>query len=312
MPVLSLPNEFERVLDVDEHSTFEMQRTRITSRFFEHGPTLAYRIPRALLVDGTVYTSFDNLVCRSGRGYPIIAQQIESIHNAQLCTNKIIEQYFGHWLHDGLLLEILAQEQNLLPLIFRRPQWLHEPGYRSIMSLVARDVTRAFVHDLWIIDDRGLNQSWAKRFNYLRNKLRSTAELTSTQHTTHFFIRRGHGQSKRVLLNEDIIIEYLSKFGFGIIDPETMSVASMATALSQAKMVVSVEGSAINHAQFALPCGASIVVIQPPNRFNALHRHFCDAAGLRFGFVVADPGLDGFTLNPERLQRTIDIVDSHI
>lgn len=59
------------------------------------------------------------------------------------------------------------------------------------------------------------------------------------------------------------------------------------------------------------PAGA-ILIIQLPQRFLHSRKFLGDIVGLRCGSVVADPHQEGFTLESERLLRTLELVTAVI
>ena len=57
-----------------------------------------------------------------------------------------------------------------------------------------------------------------------------------------------------------------------------------------AKIVVSLEGSHIDHCVLASPKNSGILVLQPSDRFSATTRAWSECLGIRFGFVVGTAG----------------------
>ncbi len=309
LPVISLPNEFERVVDAAPLSTIESQHQLVTATRTKHGPTIAYRFQDAVLADHTLYASGGYEVSRRGGKRPLLTGRFEEYDRGQLCTYAASNIYFGHWLRDALAMELLAEQRGLAPLSYLREPWLHEPGYRQLMNLPGRPVSYALVRQLWVLDDLGLNKSWIERFKELRRRVRSSADEGGP---SRVFLSRGGRGTARELINEAAIIQLLAERGFSIVEPEDLQPSTIAHLLASAQVVVSVEGSALNHAQYAVPESAALLVIQPPQRFNAFHKVLADFNNVRFSYVVADPADNGFTLSPERLLRTLDLVEAAI
>jgi hypothetical protein len=306
-PVIALPDEFERIIDVNPLSTFAREQEYIAAPRINHGPTIGYRFENAILADNTLYASGLLEVARSGNKRAVLVGPYDEYDEAQLCAHSPSNIYFGHWLRDAMAMELLADLRGLKGLSYVRKPWLHEPGYREIMNLPGLPVSFALVRSLWTIDDRGLNAAWIQRFRELRRRVRNAAAGGGP---TRVFLARGRSGESRELLNAPAVSEALMARGFVSIEPEALSPIQIVNSLASAKIVVSVEGSALNHAQFALPSNAAILVIQPPNRFTAFHKQLADFSGIRFGYVVADTALDGFTLAPDRLLRTLDLIEA--
>ncbi len=110
--------------------------------------------------------------------------------------------------------------------------------------------------------------------------------------------------------NEEAIVETLSKHGATILEMESTPVETTIEALLGAKMVIGVEGSHLCHAVFAIPDDASVLAIQPPDRFFNAPKDWTDALDIRYGFVVGDPAGNAFALDADDLLRTIDLLNS--
>jgi hypothetical protein len=301
-PAISLPLELERVLSVQEETTPEIEFSRLRQGMRRHGPTVAYRLDNAVLAQGTLYYKGGYNVIRGGSS-AVAPRRRDYFREVQLCTNNVIERYFGHWLNDGLLLGQLAEQMSLQGLVLKREPWLHEPEYRRMSGIEATHVEHALVDRLWVVDDRGVNHSWITRVKRLRNRIQSTITKTRSK---RIMLTRGKIGAPRILANSDEVQDELEKCGFEIINPEDESVSKIVGAISSAEIVVVVEGSAQSHCTYALPPGSTLLTIQPPTRFVAISKDRADAAGYHWAFVVADPHPNGFYLPIDRLMRTLD------
>ena len=299
---ISLPLEFERVLSLQEETTPEIELDRLRQGIRRHRPTVAYRLDKAVLAQGTLYYNGGYNVIRGGSS-AMMPRWRDHFREAQLCTNNVIERYFGHWLTDGLLLERLAEQMSLGGLVLKRKPWLHEPEYRKISGIEASQTEHALVERLWVVDDRGINDSWVARLRELRDRIRSAVTKAGTK---RIMLTRGETGTPRNLVNSVEVQEELEKHGFEIINPEKETASRIVGAISSANIVVLVEGSAQGHCSYALPSGSTLLTIQPPTRFNSNSKDRADAAGYHWAFVVADPHSNGFYLPIDRLMRTFD------
>jgi len=300
---IALPGELERVKQYFGRPDDQLPRLLARSR--TEGPTLSYRFRDAVLADFTIYSGDRYLVLRSGGKRPVLTGTPRHFEEAQLCSTNCTETYFGHLLRDGLPIELLAEQRDMPGLTFQHKAWAHEPEYRLLLELPTNSVSHARVETLWIVDERALNAGWASRFGALRDRLRGAVEPSGNQHV---FMRRGRAGETRNLINEDEISQRLAGMGFTEIAPEGMSAKAIGSALRDAEVVVTVEGSAQNHALLAMPAGAALITIQPPYRFNSIGKTIGDPFGIRFGFTVADPAENGFKLDFDRLRRTLDLI----
>jgi hypothetical protein len=306
-PVVALPGEFERICAADEHSTLETQRERIMARALPTRATLMYRLRDVAIHDGTVLTARNVMVLRKQKRRPYIDTVDVEADTALLASDSTIEEYFGHWIRDGLCMEQLAHDEGITPILPRRPSWLHEPGYRKLLPWPDPAMaSTAWLKSLWIVDDRGFTAHRAARVERLRSHIRRTASEIGP---SVVFVRRGTSGKARTLVNEQAVIELLAARGVAILAPEECQPHEIVEALANAKLAIGVEGSTINHANLAMPANSAVLVIQPPRRFNAFGRPVTDMCGQRYGYIVGDPAGDhSFSVDLGRLRRTIDLI----
>ncbi len=306
-PALSLPDDPDRILGYQLQTTAELNDVRVNGGVITHGPTLLHRFRNAIIVDGVVHTK-SNLthVARAARRRPVALGPCVEFDTAMLCTNSVIDRFFGHWLIDGQLLEMLAQERHLTSLTVSGHRWLHEPGYRKITGLQDERASFVRIRDLTIADDRGFNDGWQMRAQALRERIRRHCRRTDP---APVFISRGSTGIGRTLINEREVVDALTRIGFVNLQPEHDDPATIAAVLANAPIIVAVEGSAHNHALVAAPPGACLISIMPPREMNAIAKTQADALGLRWAYTVADDAGEGrFSQPADRLRRLIDVV----
>jgi hypothetical protein len=283
----------ERIVAFQEETSPEIELSRLSAGTRSHAATMAYRLDEAVLADGSLYFKGGYEVFRPKSARPLLQRHADQFTVAQLCTNLWVERYFGHWVNDGLLLELLASRRSIPALRFRGKPWLHEPGYRKIVNLKAEHTAHARIEKLWVIDDSGTNADRILRLNELRRRVRSVATSDGPKRV---MLLRGKLGASRNLVNGDEIHSALVRNGFEIIDPEAESVLSIVEKTAHAEMAVLVEGSAQNHCMLSMPEGSTLLTIQPATRFNAFSKTFSDALGFHWAFVVADAQSEGFHL----------------
>jgi hypothetical protein len=300
---IALPGEFDRVIAVQEDTskTIELERLRAGQR--RHAPTMAYRLDNAVLGDGTLYFSGGHQVIRGRSTKPLLHRHRDNFAEMQLCTDYYIDRYFGHWATDGLVLELLAHQRSTSGLKLAGTPWMHEGGYRELCNLKITRSQHAQVERLWVIDDGGINDGWVSRMQELRRRIGSQVTRNGPKRV---MLSRGRLGAKRKLINSGEVYEALARIGFEMIDPELEAPRGLVEKLGAAEIAIGVEGSAQNHCYLAMPARSTVLLIQPPNRFNANGKRRADAIGINWGYVVADPHPDGFRLPVDRLLRTID------
>lgn len=307
---ICLPGEFDRVSSVALTTDLEIELERLKPGKRMHSATNAYGLSDVVLYANSVVRVGNHFSGdRKARIQSFLSKPIEYEESA-LCSDGLTTKYFGHWLRDGLSMELLAQEMGLPPVVIKEPSWPHISGYRDLLSLPAYEIAHGHFDKLWIYDDRGLNVNRIGRLQKLRQNLRNRRK-TPVSTPERVFLTRGTGSGVRTLINEDEICRTLSQNGFAIISCEDLKVDDVVSQLHNAKLCVLVEGSVQNHYLLSGPENGSLLAIQPPSQFNSFLKTFCDPIGWRWGYVVADGISQGeFRLCPERLLRTIDLFEN--
>jgi hypothetical protein len=298
---ISLPDEFDRVSAIIESSTLDLELARLRRGSRRHAATIAYRLDHAVLAEGSLYFNGGYKVLRAG-SKALLPRRREHFQEMALCTDYVIERYFGHWLIDGLALEVLADQMSLRSLILTRKPWLHEQDYRQMSGLEANQTNHAVIERLWVVDDRGINNSRISRFKKLRERIRPAGSQTGKR----IWLGRGKLGAARNLVNSTELCEVLQRLGFEMIEAEHESAGNIVKKLASAEIVITIEGSAQSHCSYALPTGSTLLIIQPPARFNASSKDRADAVGFNWAYVVADPRPNGFHLPVDRLMRTLE------
>ncbi len=227
---------------------------------------------------------------------------------ANLVSTASGTEFFGCLLLDDFPLELLSEDPSLNVSLLAKPSG-HEAGYRELLGLVPKvTVQRTRVREMtWFIDP-AYNESKSARYRALRANLRQHVGPSAC--SGRLYIRRGLAGQRRVMENEAELEAVLLQHGFTVIDPMKLSALEIARLSLDAKVVVSIEGSQISHAQFSMADEASLIVIQPPDRFCMQYKEFTDALDMRFGFVVGTPGTEGFRVDIDELLRLVDQMGS--
>jgi hypothetical protein len=309
LPIM-LPDEPSRIISHVRGSNPQLNMERLTLRVTHQGPTLLYLIRDAIIADGTLLTPkcFQRLAPEKRkyffRGSP------EEIDEAALCSTYLTQKYFGHWLREGMSMELMAEDQGQEPLVLDHKPWTHEAAYRELLSLHPRRTRVAHCDRLWVFEFFQFNEGFTRTYNRLRERVRTRVGVSS-EATKRVFLARGQSGFARTLANRDEVRSALVAKGFTIIDPELMEVADIARILGEARLVVAPEGSAMAHAAIAMPAGAGLLAIIGAQHFNLPYKTISDALGFRFGLTIADPAEgDRFTQPIDRLLRAIDLMEA--
>lgn len=307
-PALFLDGQLDRVVAVQEETTLAFELARVLGGEVEHVATMAYDLADATIVGGSIYAGRARVRLLPTPFLPAALRPVEDeLDRAALDCTYVGNRYFGHWLLDDCPLHLLARE-HAPPVGVARPAYAHEDDYLRLWGFTTRRTASARVRTLTVFQDHGQNPSKRSRLERLRAPVLGRVPSRTWPGV---YLRRGRSGVQRLLINEDEIEARLSRRGFGIIDAETTSVREILAACAGTRAVVGVEGSQMAHALLGLAApGGIVVALQMPWRFNNLFKDLADCLGFRYAFVVGtrDPG--GFRVDPEELERTLDLAGS--
>ena len=299
-----LDGQLDRVTGVQEETTLEFELARVLGGEVHHAATMAYELQDAILVDGSVYAGGERLRLLDGAFAPsTLRRPGEDIDRAALACTYVGNRYFGHWIADDSSLHLLAREHGE-PIGAAREAYGQEAGFRQIWGMHTRMVTSARIRSLMVFQDFAQNDGKRRRYDWLRARVQEGGP----EHPVRgVYLRRGSSGVKRVLTNDDEVEARLARRGFRTIDPTALPVEEVVKACAGTSCAVSVEGSQLAHGLMNVAAGGALIALQPPGRFNNVYKDRADCAGLRYGFVVGTPAGDGFRVDADEVERTLDL-----
>jgi hypothetical protein len=299
-----LPNQLERVTGwTGTHVPPKLQMEG--GRTVVHMPTRGFLLRNAWLIDGVLYSKNGcaYLHPRSRRWPPQVQVDNEIERGAIFCS-ETGNRYFAHWLMDDCLKYPLAIDEGI-PITTDHPVGRHVPAYEDWLEMRPQRLHDAFLKEVVIFSDRGQNHHRHARFRAMSNKLLSRVD--AKPHPGVFILRGSDGE-QRLLHNELSLAEYLrEKRGFRILDIGKADVPTIVATCAGARVVVGVEGSHLIHGILVLPPGGAILTLQPPNRFVDSYKLMADRDHQHFGFVVGMAAGAGFRVDPDEVERTLDL-----
>ena len=299
--------EIDLITSIAHKASWDFAMNTLIEGEAESGQTTCYIFRDALVHDGSVFTKRGHYHIRPRQGRLLPPANIEKKTNGSLCTNWVIEKYFGHWLHDGLMLELLSHELGHEPISFNRKPWTHEPEYRRLAECAVLPIGTAIFDELVIPDDIALNECWKNRMDLLRTRMIGPSPASPNKFV---YMMRGKSAVGRTLVNEDAVAEFLSARGFEILHPEKSPVSEIKRILSAAQLTIAVEGSAQAHAVMFAQTGTKFLSIQPADQFNVIFKPLFDAVGQTWGACIADGENGNYVMDLDRLAAAIELVMS--
>ncbi|TDF84126.1 glycosyltransferase 61 family protein [Pseudomonas sp. H9] len=310
-PAFYLPNQLERVTGWEAKRFFPFvhpARTMQGGLTVEEGPTRGYLIKNVWMVDGALYKgNASHWVSLRPSTFPRIMVESEIERAAVYCT-KNGNTWFGTWLMEDCVTYALACNEGV-PVTTapsaRYPLFTQAPAYEDLLDMRPYRLHSAFFREVVLFDDMSNNRSRHLRYRAMGDKLRSQVSYDS--HPGVFLLRGGDGDL-RYLRNELQIAEHLRKTrGLRIVDPLRTEVPAIVAACAGARMVVGVEGSQLVHGVNVLEPGGALLTLQPPDRFVSYYKYLTDRDHQHFGFVVGTPEGDGFAIDIDEVERTLDL-----
>lgn len=298
------PAALELIEGVAEDSTLALQMARVEGGRIENAPTTAYLLKNAWMCNGHVVLPTCNQRIASGPLPWLADSGAPSLDRAVLGSTGYGARFFGHWVLDDLPLQLAARELGpVIDVVSERS--LHQVEYERRLGLTANPCLDARVRELVVVDDVGQNDYKSARLDELRRRL--VASVEPAAHTGVMVLRKDTGKSRR-LVNEMVLAQRLAAQGFAIVSPMEASVGDMVQTIAGARVVIGVEGSHLTHALLCMAPGSTLITIQPPTRFDAVLKDWCDCKGVRYGFVVGKGAIDGFTADPDQVDRVLQMV----
>jgi len=308
-PSLHLPGDFENILAVISASTLEAERTRTFGGRHFHLPTIRYEFANARL-SGPYLTTAGRIANYPTNRPTSGGAQPGRIKEALLSTNVLSGLEFGHWVRDSLVSELQGQRMGLPAIGMAREPWEHEPAYRAMTELDCTYVREATVDRLVLLDDRGLNAHWGERFLTLRDRLKTKVDTVMPSAGRRVFLDRGGQSRPRDPVNLPAVREALEALGFQTVTAIDLPLPELQAALRDVELVVSAEGSHLNHLHYMAADGITLLTLQDPRRFYSFHKSMVDFYGTNFGFLIGRPDPDTpdrFYIDIDDLKRLIDL-----
>ncbi|HDS1744597.1 MULTISPECIES: glycosyltransferase family 61 protein [Pseudomonas] len=313
-PAYFLPNQLERVTGWEAKRFFPHVHPALTMEGgirAHQGPTRGYLLKDVWLIDGALYKDdASHWLSLKPSTFPRVTVDYEIERGAVYCTQNG-NTWFGTWLMEDCPTYALACNEGI-PVTTapsaRFPLFTQAPGYEAWLDMQPLRLRSAFFKELVLFDDVSNNRSRHQRYRAMGDKL-----LSHVDPVTHpgVFILRGCEGQLRLMRNELEVAEHLRKYrGFRVIDPLRCDVPTIVAACAGARTVIGVEGSQLVHGVNVLRSGGSLLALQPPNRFVSYYKYLTDRDHQHFGFVVGTPQGDGFTIDIDEVERTLDLFPS--
>lgn len=297
-----LEGDLDRVTQTQEETNIALETSRVLGGKKEHAATIAYALPNMELLDGNVYGHGASLRLSSSKTKYWVDDEPFTMDEAVLASSAHGNIYFGHWMSDDLTLHLAAEKLGPVFHSARR-SYGHEAQYCSLFGVGQNRLQNACFKNLIVLEDFGQNSDKRDRYQTLKSRLAALP----CQGNSKIFIRRGvsAARASRSLQNGAAVEAFLRVQGFLVVDPDTMSAEAIAFAARGASIVIGVEGSHLAHALYTLADKGTLLVLQPPYRFNNVFKDYTDCLDQDYAFLVGTEAEGGFTIDLVLLERLL-------
>ncbi len=307
-PSVYLPHHLDFVRRLHPETLQENENLRVRGGRGSHDPTIAYRIKGVRFRDSGLYKG------KWARYFPPIKPQgndparVVGGGSYALASSYSGIKYFGHWVRDDTATCLMA-ETFAQPFCVRTPRWPHQPRYQQFFDLPWPVIDRADFDELYVFSDYAQNSHKVARYREIRRRLRRNAPPGSP--SRRVYLHRGAtGAVKRLMSNENEVLQALSKNGFVIVDVSRDSADDIVAALLDAETLVSIEGSHASPGVHTLAEGGGYLAIVPPAVFNNVAKDWTSALGMTYGFVVGEERGKAFHVNVRDLLTAVDALEA--
>ena len=288
-PAVYLAEHLQRITGPTINCILSETMERMHDTHSTHAPTLMYALGKTKLFGGGLWTHKNQFITRSINEKDNFERI--SLKQAVVTDADVGLSYFGHWMREVVPASLVGTTE-IPSLSLRRPHYSHAAQYAQFFKLHTIYANKGLVDNLYLLSDFSQNSYKLKRYLTLRDNLKSSLAPQDIAHKG-VFIARGQTGSKRALINEIEVIAHLEKNGFDVIYPEKMTAEAIIRKLWNAKVVITVEGSAHNHAIYSMARTGCLLTLQPPSRFGIIIKNACDCLGIGWGFYVCAASQDG-------------------
>lgn len=304
-PTKVLPGQFDRVTGaafgrsiLDEISVLQGRARRVQ-------PTEMYCFKNVEIIRSWVITKKNYEIF----GWPKNEWALKApkeIGVANLTSSYQGNRYFGHWLRDDCASSLLFSKSDR-NIAVPRPSWADAEFYQSAFNLPRPEmVQNVAISEMFYCNDIIQNSNKAKRFQILRDRIRKS--ILPVRANDIVYIARGVSAKARKFNNELEVANALVNRGVNVVFAEELNTSEFVRTILDARIIISVEGSQLSHALYALrKKNAGIVVIQPPDRLFTSHLDWARVMAVNFGTIVGIQEENGFFVPPDDIFRTIDL-----
>lgn len=307
-PVIMLPEAPDKARAVTPgFGSLRAELDMLRTPRVRHAAVIRYTFGDCLVRPGGVEARRMRFRVGERMGFAPVRGKLTPVETGHYCMTPVSRAYFGHWLQDACATALLAAGGETV-FLDRLEDTAHGPAYLAAFGLAPEPSPVSHVQRLHLYQDFG--QGPHKRARYAEMRARLEAAFPGREDGgDRLYLRRGTSGQARAIADEEALIARLAREGFETLDIMQADLATIQRRCRRARLVVSIEGSHLSHLQLAMPAGSCMIALMPADRVSALQAGYAQAAGLRFGLVMAEPGPDGYRVDTGDLLATLEMAE---
>ncbi len=304
-PVLIPDGHAERIVQTEFAPTDLVLASLAGDPAEQIGPTMGYLLRDVDIIDGVAYSRGIRLHLHRHHRRSPFPQHMTDEGKGALYESWVGNRWFGNWLLDDCLSYSLAEEAGG-PVTTRPKTPGHVSEYEDLLEMQPRRICDAHFDELIVFDDHANNSNRIGRAARFRRQL---TQGVSENPVPGVFLMRGRSGDLRNLANEEQIATYLAEHhGFKVYWPEDHTAGELVAACAGAKVVAGVEGSQLCHAIGAMPPGATVLTLQPPDRVTTVLKLMTDRWLQRLAVVVGVGVATSFHVDPADVAAIMNLI----
>jgi hypothetical protein len=277
-----------------------------------HKATTAHLLKNVDLVGPSLFSGRMHHRLSEERPTILDREPIERVVSGVLASGFSGNVWFAHFIADTCPMCLMAgdvaadrqAEVVSVPLI--TDMLGQRKRYLELLETVPRILSRAHFDEIVILDSLGLNAYHRAKMEDFRRRIRE--KISPLPGSRKVYLRRGTHGYNRNPTNEAEIESVLTDYGFRFIEPEHMTLDALVATMLGAQLVVGIEGSQMGHMLPAAADGATLISLEPPDRFDTPFKLWTESIGMRWGFLIGHPSENSYRIDQDELRRTLDLV----
>ncbi len=306
-PTIMLPGKLDRIVAYCSDTNRELELERLSGDDRKHDGTYAYLLKDAVIINGNLFCDGLYLPQLAERKHHIWFDLKREKAECALSCSLYGNVYWGHWLLDDCMKYFIA-EQFGAPVVPERKPYGHQTDYERLLGMSLRSVNAVKFDSLWVFRDEGQNDSKRLRYQKLRERLLAAIGMENPPEHAGVYLIRGLAGSRRLMTNELEVAERLRQRGFRVIDPMKLTAEEILRACAGAKVVAGIDGSGLSHAIALMAPETTLLVINPPNRFNNVYKDMTDCMNVNYAVAVGISLGDDFYVDLDEIDQILNLI----